>query len=140
MTLINAMRQPRQPLIWLTASVLALCASGCGPKLGLVPVTGRVTFKGGQPPAPCSLIFAPADATSKLRPGVAICDSRGYFQAGSYTLGDGLMPGRYRPRLRCIDIANATETKPPVDHMPKGFELPVFEVPPKGIAIDFDVD
>jgi hypothetical protein len=123
----------------LVLPIALLMTGGCGPNLGLVPVTGRVTFAGKSPPAECSLIFAPADAASKLRPGVAICDSSGYFRAGSYKLGDGLLPGRYRPRLRCIDFANATETKPPVDHVPEGFELPVFEVPSQGVEIDFDV-
>jgi hypothetical protein len=123
----------------LVLPIALLMTGGCGPNLGLVPVTGRVTFAGKSPPAECSLIFAPADAASKLRPGVAICDSSGYFRAGSYKLGDGLLPGRYRPRLRCIDFANATETKPPVDHVPEGFELAVFEVPSQGVEIDFDV-
>lgn len=125
--------------VWSALAVTTLAMTGCGPNLGLVPVTGRVTFAGKLPPADCSLIFTPADSASKLRPGVAICDSSGYFQAGSYKLGDGLLPGRYRPRLRCVDFANATETTPPVDHVPEGFELPVFEVPSQGLEIDFDV-
>jgi len=133
------MRRARHWIFWISPLVTLAFLSGCGPNLGLVPVTGRVTFAGKSPPAECSLIFAPADAALKLRPGVAICDSTGHFRAGSYKLGDGLLPGRYRPRLRCIDVANATETKPPVDYVPDGFELPVFEVPPQGVAIDFDV-
>ena len=139
MTRVLAMTARRIRTFWLAIAVVALMTGGCGPNLGLVPVTGRVTFAGKSPPAECSLIFAPADAASKLRPGVAICDSSGYFRAGSYTLGDGLLPGRYRPRLRCVNFANATETKPPSDHVPEGFELPVFEVPSQGVEIDFDV-
>ena len=139
MNRVPAMTALRIRTLWLTIAVAALANGGCGPNLGLVPVTGRVTFAGKSPPAECSLIFAPADAASKLRPGVAICDSSGYFRAGSYKLGDGLLPGRYRPRVRCINFANATETKPPIDHVPEGFELPVFEVSSQGVEIDFDV-
>lgn len=134
-----AMGALNQRVLRAVFALATLAITGCGPSLGLVPVTGRVTFAGKAPPGKCSVSFAPADASAMVRPGVAVCDSSGYFRAGSYTLGDGLRPGRYRPRVRCVDFTNATETAPPVDHMPPGFELPVFEVPAKGMEINFDV-
>lgn len=121
-------------------ALFAACLAGCQPNYGTVPVQGRVTFAGKAPPAFCSVIFAPTVADQKLRPGVARCDSNGNFRATSYNPRDGLLPGRYRARVRCI--SGGTETEPPTNHVPPDFEPPEFEVPAKPanpVVVDIDV-
>jgi hypothetical protein len=49
------------------------------------------------------LIFAPVEAAPgfPIRPGRAPFNKAGYFKAGTWEPGDGLMPGKYKVSVEC---------------------------------------
>jgi len=115
-----------------------LLLTGCGESSGTVRVTGRVTFDGRSPPAPCVVLFAPLDAAARVRPGSATCSSNGSFSANSFRAGDGLLPGRYKVSVRCIKDWGDENTLP-TSFVPDGFvfpELTVGNTPPPPLQID----
>lgn len=82
---------------------LAAC-QGCGPSnASMVKVSGRVTFDGGGPPAVGSVSFQPIEPAAGFsrRPGRAIFDKDGYYEATSIREGDGLTPGKYKVVVSC---------------------------------------
>lgn len=84
--------------------VAALPLLGCGDSgLPMVKVKGQVTFDGGPCPAVGSISFQPLEVAEglPLRPGNATFDTDGYYSASSFGEGDGLVPGRYRIKVRC---------------------------------------
>ena len=118
---------------------------GCSDGRGLVPVKGRITFDGAQPPKAGRLNFAPATAAEGYprRPGQASFDSEGKFEATSYQPGDGLTPGTYRVNVICVEHDPAP--------VPGGFEAVTYVAPgyqgqevvvsagSKPIELNFDV-
>jgi hypothetical protein len=96
-----------QRINWQLGFVLLLTTmlAGCGNKRGLVPVTGRVTFEKQAPPKPGHLDFGPLESKEErpTRPGYARFDADGNFTVMSYQPGDGLMPGRYRINVYCVE-------------------------------------
>ena len=120
------------------ALIACLLVTGCGESSGTVRVTGRVTFDGQSPPAPCVVLFAPLDANARVRPGSATCSSNGSFSASSFRAGDGLLPGRYQVRVRCIKDWGDENTLP-TSFVPDGFvfpELDVGDTPPPPLRIE----
>jgi hypothetical protein len=88
---------------WIVAALL-LTTAGCGGDYdGLVPVTGKVTFDGGPPPAAGFLSFIPAERTpgKTTRPGRATFQTDGVYEAMSFKEGDGLFPGSYIVTVMC---------------------------------------
>ena len=81
---------------WI-AAVVALTFAGCGNSNGLVPVTGRVLYK-GQPAVGARLHFhrqdAPATAQRDPIPS-AVVDEDGSFEVTTGDLGRGVPVGRY---------------------------------------------
>ena len=136
------------------AAALAVTATGCGSK-GLVPVEGRVTFAGGQPPGPGHLFFVPRemslDATRDRGgplPGTAVFLGDGGFRAGTFTQGDGLRPGTYEVRLDCsagperAEVDPASHDAPARQLVPAAFQPPDLVVPrggPRPVRYDLDV-
>lgn len=92
------------PYVLITVGTL-LAVAGCGDNRGLVPVKGRVTFNGGQPPKPGRLMFGAVKAADGYmqRPGQAPFDAEGNFEVTSYHTGDGLTPGTYRVNVICVE-------------------------------------
>jgi hypothetical protein len=95
------------------AALTLLTAAGCnGSYEGLIPVSGKVTFDGGAPPAGGFLSFMPLDRVEgkPSRPGRATFLTDGAYEAMSFEEGDGLYPGRYGVLVRCdktnIDYGN----------------------------------
>lgn len=116
----------RQRFRWQWTSLMLLLATvmaGCGDNRGLVPVTGRVTFENQAPPKPGHLDFGPLEAKGErpTRPGYAQFDAEGKFTVTSYQPGDGLMPGRYRINVYCVE----REPQP----VPGGMEAVTFVAP-----------
>jgi len=127
--------------ILLGSVVLATLNAGCHPDRGTIAVRGRVRFDGGPPPAACAVIFAPLSVDGRTRPGSANCAADGSFWAGSYRMGDGLLPGRYRAVVRCLrDFGD--ENRQAQSHVPAEFVPPEFEVPAdpaQPLQLDIDI-
>ena len=80
-----------------TMACLALSLAGlagCGPSKGPIPVRGRVTVA-GQPLTGGELLFFPADSAVG-RTGRATVGTDGTYEASTFQLGDGLLPGEYQ--------------------------------------------
>ncbi len=79
---------------------LALAPLGCGSRVSsgadvrteLVPVKGKVTYK-GQPVAKGTVTFEPDDYG---RPATGPIPAEGTFTLGTYKPGDGAVPGHHR--------------------------------------------
>lgn len=139
----------------LVAVILLGCVvSGCSRgSPGMVPVSGRVTFGGTNPPATVELYFAPApveDAAASVpqRAGRAIASPNGTFQVSSLREGDGLLPGTYEVRLVCWRTppnANHEGGGPDsagVSFLPVGFAAPSLTIEPgsrRAVRYDLDV-
>lgn len=128
----------------VTGSLLVL-ALGCGSPKGLVPVEGRVTFNGKQPPGNGYVTFVPREMAVKPRedggkamPGQAHFGDDGTYRAGTFTPGDGLRPGTYEVRIDCFadagekSSANDSHSAPVRSLVPSGFQSPDLVVPPSG--------
>ena len=80
---------------------------GCGKAdVKTVPVRGRITYGGGDWPAPGKIYFVPVDAATgnPRRPGSADFDTGGHFEAKTFAPGDGLLPGKYHVNLECWEV------------------------------------
>lgn len=125
-----------------------LVAGGCGQSRGLVPVRGRVTFAGRNPPAVVSMTFVPNDMPANLkdsgdqpRLGSAVTASDGSFVAGTSQAGDGLRPGTYEVRLVCQDIPPAGVHSTSIrDFVPAEFSAPPLVVSREQGTIEYSVD
>jgi hypothetical protein len=81
--------------IWLFLAS-AIGAGGCGSPAGLVPVSGKVLYR-GEPAAGAVVYFhredAPRAANQPIPTGIAEDDGRFYLTSDG--LGDGCPPGKY---------------------------------------------
>jgi len=107
---------------WMIAIALIMQA-GCRDSRGLVPVKGKITFDGREPPKSGRLNFAPTSAAEGFprRPGQASFESDGKFEVTSYQPGDGLTPGTYRVNVICVERDPAP--------VPGGFEAVSYVAP-----------
>ncbi len=132
----------------LVAVVVLAAAAGCGGSKGLVPVEGRVTFSGKQPPAAGYLYFVPREMSVNDRqdrvgsqPGTALFLQDGRFRAGTFTPGDGLRPGTYEVRLECSVATSKPHDLRPQSLVPLAFRPPDLVVPSTGRRpVRYDVD
>lgn len=136
------------------AAAVAIAAAGCGRDFGTVPVTGRVTFGGGPPPAAGYLFFVPqgddpqrADGTGP-RSGSTRWAADGTFSVSTFRAADGLRPGTYRVRMECMGGAPQSDTdaegRPTAapSAVPAGFRPPDLVVPADArgpVRYDLDV-
>jgi hypothetical protein len=99
-------------LFVVACGVLAGCGSNSD--LPLVPVSGRITFGGGPCPKPGTVVFvqAPGSGVAGLpgRPGRAPFGTDGKFTVTSFQEGDGLLPGRYRVNIECVNGVPGPDT------------------------------
>ncbi len=143
---------PRWPL--LAALLLEVSLAGCGGSKGLVPVEGRVTFGGGDPPGAGYLYFVPREMSTDRKkdtagsmPGTALFTAAGRFRAMTFIEGDGLRPGTYEVRVECapapIKPLDAETHHAPVRNLvPQAFQPPDLIVPhssPRPVRYDIDV-
>jgi hypothetical protein len=99
------------------ALLAAIVLTGCGKGLPTIPVTGRVSFAGGAPPARGSITFMPLEAKAGMprRPGSGkFSPEDPTFTITSFNRGDGLVPGRYAVNISCY-------TSPPSSAKPETF-------------------
>jgi hypothetical protein len=131
----------------IVALSVVVSTLGCGKKgLGLVPVTGKVTFAGGPPPAKGSIIFSPLSTPDGLpkRAGTANFDESGEFQTTSFKENDGLIPGTYVARIDCWmghPSADDPGSYERLNHVPKSYQPPEVkvEVGAPSVELTFDV-
>jgi hypothetical protein len=137
--------QPQAAALFVVAIVAAVMpTAGCDSGLPLVPVRGKVTFNGAQPPAAGVVSFAPLAVAEGLprRPGRATFDTDGEFQASSFQPGDGLVPGRYGVTITCQKSASSDQVDPQqFSYVRRGYQAPevVVEAGKQEIQVDFDV-
>jgi hypothetical protein len=124
------------------AALGAACVGCSGDDKPLVPVTGQVTYGGGDWPMPGYITFTPlkSPGDTPARPGAGRFGPDGNFVVGSYRPGDGLMPGRYAISVSCFD-ANTTKPRYEAEFVPKGFkpEELVIEKGQDAVELNFDV-
>ncbi len=102
-----------------------LFAGGCGSKTPeMVPVRGRVTFKGGDWPKPGIVDFTPY----KPAVGCLAKPGSGHFGAdGSFVVKsgefEGLVPGEYRIAVVCWE-KRPTDKAPGKSYIPAAFSSP----------------
>jgi len=114
----------RRPSIAFAAawavSLAMVAAGGCHKGLeGAVPVSGKLTFKGGAWNKPGGeVIFSPisTSAGGRFLPAMAKIAPDGSFKART-GVSDGVMPGEYGVVVRCM-------TKEPDEDRPGQSELP----------------
>jgi hypothetical protein len=116
----------------LAAILLSVClaAVGCSSsEMPTVPVSGRVTFAGGPPPARGSITFMPHSGSNPAglpsKPGSAQFETDGRFVVTSFEQGDGLLPGTYGVSVSCIkDYQNLSSNPDAVavrDYVPQNY-------------------
>ena len=92
---------------YLLLTACCLLIAGCrpaGPET--VPVSGKITFGGGEWPKPGMLYFTPIKPAQGLpsRPGRARFDIDGDFTVTTFDKGDGLIPGAYKVGVECWEV------------------------------------
>jgi hypothetical protein len=138
--LING-RVSRPEFKLLVVSVLlAGAAGGCGSSGGagsmpsLIPVKGKVTFK-GQPLTSGTITFAPDDyggpARGELQPD-------GTFVLTTSTSGDGVVAGHHRVYITGVDSKSKTGALPKKYSAPTTSKLEA-EVSPDNTEFTFDI-
>jgi hypothetical protein len=114
--------------VLLLLLTLLIGIPGCSDNaLGLVPVSGKVTFAGQPPPKGGTITFNPITVQEGLprRPGTAQFDQDGTFTVTSFKKGDGLVPGTYHPRVACWKAppdSNDPSSFERLNYVPKDFE------------------
>jgi hypothetical protein len=144
MMIASAWRRDAAALILAT---LLGTAAGCDSR-GLVPVAGRITFAGQQPPASGYVFFVPVEAPAKgdghgPRSGTALFMPDGTFTVATFKEGDGLRPGTYEARVQCSKPRQAGMAEGDGGSaVPAGFKPPEVTVPasgPRPFRVEIDV-
>jgi hypothetical protein len=134
----------RCQLLWLVA--IPLLVTGCSDNgMGLVPVSGKVTFAGNPPPAGGTISFNPITVQEGLprRPGTAKFEADGAFAVTSFKPGDGLVPGTYHPRIQCWKgqpNSNDPSSFDRLNYVPKDFEPKPIVVEAGAGAVEVTID
>jgi hypothetical protein len=124
--------------------------AGCGdgsPRT--VPVSGTITFGGGEWPAAGSLFFMVVESADGFpkKSGSAEFDKDGRFVAKTFADGDGLIPGRYLVGVNCWAEPYEMGGPPQKSHVPgqyrdastSGFEVEIDVRPSDDVSLEFDV-
>jgi hypothetical protein len=128
------------------ALLLVAAIAGCnGDDKGLVPVSGKVTFAGGPPPANGTITFNPIEVAEgrPRRPGRAQFDKEGAFTVTSYEEGDGLVPGTYHPRIQCWNGTPSSSdpgSYERLNYVPANFEPKPIVVDAESGAVEVTID
>jgi hypothetical protein len=119
---------------------------GCSDNgLGLVPVSGKVTFAGQPPPKGGTITFNPITVQEGLprRPGTAQFAQDGTFTVTSFKKGDGLVPGTYHPRVACWKAppdSNDPSSFDRLNYVPKDFQPDPIVVAADADEVDVIID
>jgi hypothetical protein len=103
--------------------LLSFALVGCGSS-DRVPVSGRVTYDGGDWPVEGSITFSclePAAGYSRTA-GVARFDRKGNYEVRSQSGKDqGIYPGLYRVHLECWQVPPTMQGPPAKSYLPNDF-------------------
>ena len=104
--------------------LLSLLLSGCGKRLGTVPVSGKVTLDGGPMPTGGVVYFTPVEAFGDhpLRPGSGTFNPDGSYVVSSFADVEGLFPGVYQAHLHCWKVAPTMDGPKAQSHLPAKYE------------------
>ncbi len=98
----------RHFLLAAAATACGLAAAGCGNSAGLVPVSGKVTYKGEAASGAVVYFQRQSDTSSSRKPvPFGIVQSDGSFSLSSDDLGNGALPGTYTV---LVEWRDATES------------------------------
>ena len=132
-------------VLWSTALYMTWLA-GCGGRVEVVPVAGRVTFDGDQVPADGAIYFQPLQPSEGYdpRPGFGLFDQDGYYDAKTGTK-NGVVPGQYQVHIECWKSPPNMEGKPVISYLPKQYQSAatsglMLEVSAKDRKVEFNVD
>lgn len=131
--------RPARPTPFATA--LLCCLSmfcGCGDGLPeTIPVRGKVTFKGGAPPGPGTVFFAPlsGNTSGPLRPGSGDFSLDGVFSAATFQGRDGLLPGTYQVRVVCAQTPSPQQRGRSANNSIASFNVPNLTVEAKSPGV-----
>lgn len=132
---------------WLALLLLLATIGGCG-KQGnsTIPVSGKITYGGGEWPASGNITFAPLSVAEGFprRPGSAAFQQDGSFEVTSFKPGDGLVPGTYSISISCYEqqpVGTDPSSFDRFNAVPKDFKTDdlVIEVDSDPIVVEFDV-
>lgn len=125
-----------RPLQYALLILLLLVAPGCSDREGLIPVSGRVTFNGGEMPGKGYLRFVPLKVEQgyQRRPGMALFETDGKCEVRSFQPGDGLYPGEYAVFPFCWEVEPSMDGPPEKSYLPKKYADP--RNPPFRIAVN----
>lgn len=101
-----------QNLKLIVGVALCLGLSGCGGQGGLIPATGKVTYK-GQPVAGATLTFIHANGGT---PAVGVTDDKGEFSVNTQGR-PGLLVGEYKVGITKMSMSGDTKSLKPDDMM-----------------------
>jgi hypothetical protein len=110
------------------AGLVLLASAGCGgPKL--VPVNGKVTYK-GEPITAAEIYFKPdPPGSSGTCLASSVLEEDGTFTMTTYPHGDGVAPGRYK-----VVLSLGRRTGKALDKYRRADKTPLgVEVPPEGL-------
>jgi hypothetical protein len=128
---------------WFVVCIALVGMAGCGNDKPMIPVTGRVTYGGGEWPMAGTIGFTPLSLADGVtaRAGSANFGKDGSFVVGSYKPRDGLLPGVYHLKVSCVDPSDFTKSPAELDIVPKGFHVDdlVVEAGMDPIVLNFDV-
>lgn len=98
------------------------CNGNSRPKT--IPISGSVSYGGGEWPAAGQIHFLPLEPAEGYprRPALANFDADGNFDSPtSWEPGDGVVPGKYRVYIECWKIKPTIDGPPPVSYIADEF-------------------
>jgi hypothetical protein len=125
--------------VWL-GFMVTLC--GCGGS-GVVPVKGKVVFKGRELPEVCFLTFVPLDdstAGGTIRPSTATMAPDGAYRVTPFLGVEGLLPGRYMVRVSYFDLKPGGNPDREADWIEQKFEADELLVESGSRSIEYNVE
>lgn len=123
----------------LSSLLVVITAAGCGPrvKVPTAPVVGTITVN-GKPVEGLEVVFVPE---AKIRPGVAVTDTQGRYEAKFLNHQAGVPLGPCTVTIsRYSDLSRASNLIPR-EYNEKAAENPALRltIPKEGTAFNFDV-
>ena len=100
------MTRTNRPLMWATATGLALAVTGCGPQM--YPVRGMVMLEDGTPLAKGLVIFERVEGGPPLTARGDI-GADGRYELSTEKPGDGVPVGRYRVSINPLDTSDVPD-------------------------------
>jgi len=139
-------RMSRKLTFSLAGALFVSWMAGCGGRVEVVPVEGRVTFDGEKVPADGALYFQPLKPAEGYheRPGLGLFDQEGNYAAKTGTK-NGVVPGQYQIHVECWESPPNMEGKPVISYLPEKYQSAAtngltLDVSPKDKKVEFNID